>query len=171
MKNRSLVITLCLAGFAAGLVPAQAPPPPPPGPRAFGPGRGFGGPLSERRLAAQLNLTAEQQNKIHTALQEAQVLQQGMGQRERGLRTQLAAAVRAGNEAQIDSITQEMSQLNQQRSAIRAKSLAKVYGALTADQKTRIDRQLDGSLGVAQPRGPRRGGRGGPPAPPAPQQQ
>ena len=169
-------ILLPLAALVvAGLLPAQAPAPSPAGtpppPPAFGPRGGPGGLLSERRLTQQLGLTAEQQNKVHTAIEEGRVLQQGMAQKEGNARTRLATAVRAGNEAQIDSISQELAQLHQQRTAANAKAIAKVYGALTPDQKTRVEGQLNRALGVpglGGGRGPRRGTP--PPAPPAQQQ-
>src|SRR5262249_57200936 len=90
--------------------------------RRFGPG-GPGGPLLggrnvERRLTQHLGLNATQQNTLHTALQEQQVLSKGLADQTTNLRTQLAAAVRAGDEAKIDQITRDMSQVNQQRSAI-----------------------------------------------------
>jgi Spy/CpxP family protein refolding chaperone len=172
------------AVFLAGVLPAQTPapagtPPPPParGPRggfAGGFGGGLGGPLSERRLTQQLGLNAEQQNKVHTAIEEARVVQRGMAQKEGDANTRLATAVRAGNEAQIDSISQELAQLHQQRTASRAKTIAKVYATLTPDQKTRIEGELNRTLGVPGVRGPGPGGRGprrGPPPPPAPPQQ
>lgn len=173
--SRSLLLSLLLTGLCVGLLPGQNPPPPGPGgPRGFGPraGGGPGGPLSERRLARQLNLTAEQQNTIHTAMEESRVMQQGMAQKEGTLRTQLAAAVKAGNESQIDSISQDLAQLHQQRTAVQAKALAKVYGSLTADQKATVDTELSRAVGAPLPRGqrPRRGPQGTTPAP-APQQQ
>jgi Spy/CpxP family protein refolding chaperone len=142
MKTRVTLLSLCLAGLLA----AQPGPPPGPGPRGGRGQFGLGGPLSEKRLATALNLSAEQQNKIHTAFEEARVLQKGIAEKNATLRSQLAAAVKAGNEAQIDTVTQEMAQVHQQQTAIRAKSLAKVYASLNADQKTQIDRMLNREL-------------------------
>lgn len=128
-------------------------------------------------MTQQLGLTAEQQNKVHTAIEEARVVQQGMAPKEGDARTRLATAVRAGNEAQIDSISTELSQLHQQRTASQAKALAKVYATLTPDQRTRIEGELNRTLGVPGVRGPGpagaggRGPRRGPPPPPAPPQQ
>jgi Spy/CpxP family protein refolding chaperone len=157
----------------AGVLAAQTPTAPAAGSPAQPPARGprghFGGPLSERRLTQQLALNAEQQNKVHTAFEESRVAQQGMAQKEGDARTRLAAAVRTGNEAQIDSISTELSQLQQQRSAARAKTLSKVYATLTADQKTKIEGDLNRELGVPGPRG--RGPRRAPPAAPAAPQQ
>jgi len=166
----------------AGMLPAQtpsAPPagtPPPPPPHGRGPGGPFG-PLSERRLTQQLGLTAEQQNKVHTVLEESKVLQQGMGQKESDARTRLAAAVRSGDESQIDSVSTELSQVHQQRTAAQAKAWAKIYATLTPAQKTRVDGELNRAMGLPGGPGPGPGGRGprrGPPpggAPPAPPTQ
>jgi Spy/CpxP family protein refolding chaperone len=173
------IFLLPVAAFlAAAMLPAQAPPPAPPPPPARGPGGprlGLGGALSERRLTQQLGLNAEQQNKVHTAIEESRVVQQGLAQKEGDARTRLATAVRAGNEAQIDSISQELAQTHQQRIASQAKTLAKVYAALTPDQKTRVEAELNRALAVpgvgGLGRGPRLGARRGPPPPPAPPQQ
>lgn len=170
----------------AGILPAQtAPatagtPPPPPsgrGPGGFrgGPGDGFG-PLSEKRLTQRLGLTAEQQNAVHTAIEEGRVMQKGMAQKEGDARTRLATAVRAGDEAKIDSVSAEVSQLHQQRTAIQAKTWAKLYATLTPDQKTKIEGEMNRALGVPGGGGPGRGarprdGRRPPPPPPPPAQQ
>jgi Spy/CpxP family protein refolding chaperone len=181
MTNRSLLP--CAVLLLAAMLPGQTPQgaPPAAAPPARGPRGGFGlGPLSERRLTSQLGLTAEQQNKVHTVIAESSVQQQGLVTKEREIRTRLATAVKAGNEAQIDSVTQELSQVNQQRTAIHAKTVSKVYGALTAEQKAKVEPELSRSLGLPGPggprpgpRGPRRGGPGASPsaaAPPAAQQ-
>jgi Spy/CpxP family protein refolding chaperone len=152
-----MILGLCIG---AGLLAAQAPPP-------RGPGRPGGpdlfGPRAEQRLTRVLGLSAEQQNKVHTALQEQQVQSRGLADQAAALRGQLAVAVRAGDEAKIDQTTQDLARLNQQQAAIRAKTLAKIYGSLTADQKTQVEGMLDRTLGVPRARVRR--------APPAPVQQ
>jgi hypothetical protein len=136
-------------------------PPPTRGPRrapdgAFGLGRPWlGGPNAEQRLTARLNLNATQQNTVHTALEESKVILKGVAQQERDLRTQLSAAVRAGNSANIDQISQQLSAIHQQRTATEAKALSKIYASLNADQKAKIDPQLNRSLGAPGPRGAR----------------
>ena len=137
--------------FLAGLVSAQqAPPARPRGP-------GMGGPMSERRLTRLLNLNSEQQNKVHTAIEESRVMLQGTDQRERELRAQLATAVKGGDEAGIDRISQDLATVRQQRTAVQAKTMAKIYGSLNADQKALMERPLNRSLGIPgpRPRGPR----------------
>jgi hypothetical protein len=123
-----------------------------------GPGPGFGGlgdPNAEQRLTRQLGLNAEQQNRVHTVLQEQQVLTKGMSDRVRGLRTQLTAAIKAGDEGKIDTITQDLSRANQEQLAVQAKSWAKIYGTLNADQKARVDQTVSREFGVPGPRGRR----------------
>jgi Spy/CpxP family protein refolding chaperone len=144
-----------LALAVAGLVSAQQAPQPRPGFRGQRGSDGF-----EQRLTNRLGLNAVQQNQVHTALAEAAVQSQGMGQQMLALRAALTAAVKAGSEAQIDSVTQQISQLQQQQSAIRAKSMAKVYGSLTTDQKAKVGPNLELLMNQGPsfgPRPPRRG--------------
>ncbi len=169
MTSRCVWMAFSMAALAAA---QQAAPGPGPGlggglRGGFGPG-GFAGPMSERRLTRELNLNAAQQNTVHTALEEARVMLQGTAEQERDLRTQLATAVKSGDEASIDRISQGLANLQQQRIAVQAKAMAKISGSLNADQKTQIDRQLGRALGAQGPR-PRAGR--APQAPPAPPQQ
>src|SRR5947209_8254120 len=169
MKHTTSI--LCLGILGTTLTFAQQPPNPPrpPRPPRALDGRrpmdldrgGLTGPNAERRLTRVLGLNAEQQNKVHTALEEQRVQTQGLSTRSSDLRQQLAAAVRAGDESKIDQITRDLAQVNQQRSAIAAKTLAKVYGSLSADQKTRVDGALNRELNLP---GGGRLRRGGPPA-------
>jgi Spy/CpxP family protein refolding chaperone len=174
------VISLCLAGLAVAQTapaPGTAPRPRgrgPGGPDGRGPGGVFG-PNAEARLTKRLGLDATQQNTLHTALLSANVQQQGMKEKMAALRTQLGTAVRAGDEGAIEKTTQDISNLNQQRSSIQSKTLSKVYTSLRPDQRTKFEQQVNREMGVpGQPgqRGP--GGRGPRPArraPPAPAQQ
>ena len=170
--TKQLILSTGLAALMAGLLLGQAPGDAPrfkgkgngqgPGqgkmpPPMGGPGGVLDGPNAEQRLASVLGLTAEQQNKVHTAIEEQKVQTKGLGDMV-ALRNQLAAAVKAGDEGKIDQITQDMARLQQQRAAIQAKTMAKVYGALNADQKARMDATLDRQLGVRN-----RQGKGAPP--------
>ena len=162
MRLKSFLISVCLAALAVVMVSAQGP-----GPRAQGGIKGprqlkqgppplglldgplaLGGPNAERRLTRALDLNATQQNQVHTALEEQQVLLKGLPERAGELRTQLAAAVRGGDEGKIDQIARDLAQVAQQQTAIRAKTAAKIYGALNADQKARMDRALNRDLGL-----------------------
>jgi hypothetical protein len=185
---KTLAISLCLAGLAvAQTTPAPGTPGNAARPRGRGPGGpggpgrggpggpgGLFGPNAEARLTKQLSLDATQQNTLHTALLTAQVQQQGMKEKMATLQTQLAAAVKSGDEGSIDRVTQDISNLHQQQTAIHAKTLSKLYTSLRADQKTSLEPLVNRELGVpGHPgargpvgRGPRPGGRGkGPGAP------
>ncbi len=124
--------------------------------------------MTERRLTNQLGLDAVQQNKVHTAIEESRVAQQGMQQKMADLRTQLAAAVKAGNEANIDRISQDIAGIHQQQTAIHAKALSKIYASLNADQQPKFEQMMGRDLGVP---GPRRGPGPGPRKQPPPARQ
>lgn len=177
MFIRHAAICFCLTGLVVAQqtqTPAQ---PTAPGTRNGRGGRGFGpgfgpgelrleGPNVEQRLTKQLNLNATQQNTVHTVVEESKVILQGMDQKETGLRTQLATAVRSGDASKIDTLTQELSTIHQQRSATEAKAISKIYASLSSDQKAKIDPALNRTLGVP---GGRRGPRPAPPNGAAPQ--
>jgi Spy/CpxP family protein refolding chaperone len=136
MKIGSIALSL----LAAGLVVAQSPAPHP----RMGPpgGRNF-----EQRLATDLGLSAEQQNKVHTILAESNLVMQGSHQKMQDLHTALSAAIKSGNEAEIDRISQEVATVHQQQTAARAKSMAKIYSTLTADQKAKVGDNLQMLMG------------------------
>lgn len=119
----------------------------------------------EQRLAQRLNLSAGQQNSVHTARAESRVQSQGMNEKMRTLHTSLNTAIKAGNESQIDSITQEIATVHQQQTSINAKTTAKIYSTLTAEQKTKVGNRLEmlggeGGFGRGRGFGPGPGGRG-----------
>jgi Spy/CpxP family protein refolding chaperone len=158
-------VTLSL--FMAAAIWAQQPQPPA---RRGGPG-GRGAWDLETRLTNRLGLNATQQNTLHTALEEERTQTKGMMQQRHTLQQSLAGAIKSGNSDQIDSITQQMSTLDQQREAIHAKEMVKVYSALTADQKTKVGPNLEMLLGPGM-RGPAMGmGRAGRTPKPAQQNQ
>jgi Spy/CpxP family protein refolding chaperone len=191
MMMRSFVISLCLAGLGfSGLGQAQTAPAPgtpgnaprprgggPGGPGRGGPGGDLFGPNGEARLTKRLGLDATQQNTLHTALLSASVQQQGAKEKMAALRTQLAAAVKAGDEGSVDKATQDIATLNQQQAAVHAKTISKIYTSLRPEQKTKFEQQVNREVGVpGQPgqrglggRGPRPGRRA--PAAAAPAQQ
>ena len=160
-----ILTTLSVAALTAGLASAQSDPRPPRG-RGFGgppPGPGLGpgpggpgmGPgLNENRLNRALNLNATQQNQIHTAFQEAQVLMKGVPEKTAELNKQLSAAIKSGNEGEIDRITQDLARQHQMELAVRSKTLAKVYGALTPEQKAMLDQEIDRGPGMGRGPGP-----------------
>jgi Spy/CpxP family protein refolding chaperone len=136
----------------------------------------------EQRLAQHLNLSATQQNTIHTTRADARVQSKGLHERMGALNTSLTEAIKSGNEGQIDKISQDIASLHQQQTAIHAKTTARIYSTLTAEQKTKVGDRL-GMLGGEGPgfgpgfgrgpggpggQGPR--GRRGPAPAPVPQQ-
>jgi Spy/CpxP family protein refolding chaperone len=127
--------------LAAGALSAQ----PPASRHGFGPGPG---PRDfESRLTQNLGLNAEQQNKVHTIMAESRLTQQGTHQQMQTLQTSLTEAIKTGDEAKIDSITQQMGALHQQQTANHAKSMAKIYSSLTPDQKTKAGPNLELLMG------------------------
>jgi len=153
-----------------------AQPPQGAGPRGhFGPppdGTGPGGPNLEYRLTRSLSLTAEQQNKVHTAIEESHVQTKGMMEQMQNLHKALAAAVKSGDESQIEKASTDIANLHQQQTSIHGKTMAKVYAALTADQKTKVGPNLEMLMGPGV-RGPgmRRPPANGVVAPPKESQQ
>jgi hypothetical protein len=179
MSFRYVAVYLCFTGLIFAQQQTQPAGPGTRGGRAGrGPGPGFGpgklrleGRNVEQRLTKQLNLNATQQNTVHTAIEESKVILQGMDQKEAGLRTQLATAVRSGDTSKIDSLTQELSTIHQQRSATEAKGISKIYASLSSDQKAKIDPAVNRTLGVpGGRRGPRPARNGTAPPTPTPTQ-
>jgi Spy/CpxP family protein refolding chaperone len=169
MKIGFLAPSAFTALFAVGFALAQQAPPPRP---HFGPG---GPPRDlETRLTQHLGLTAVQQNAVHTIIAERQVATKGMREQMHTLHTALTAAIKAGNESQIEKANLEVETLHQQQTTIHAKSIAKIYAALTPAQQAKVGAHLEMLMDRGGP-GPR--GRMGPPpqgqarpAPPAQQQ-
>jgi Spy/CpxP family protein refolding chaperone len=148
MQVRHITLPLILTAVV------WAQPPQGPGPQ----GRGHGPEDFESRLTRHLGLNATQANTLHTALEEERTQTKGMMQQMHTLHTSLAEAVKAGNSEQIDSVTQQISSLEQQHRSIHAKQMSKVYSTLTADQKTKAGTHLEMLLGPGM--GPERHGPG-----------
>lgn len=173
---RSLVVSICATGLVlaqTATTPSTATPAPStgnlaPGGRGpnggLGPGRGPGGfgrgPVlegrnAEARLTKSLSLDATQQNTLHTILQSSQVQRKGLAEKARSLQTQMATAVKAGNESLIESLSKDLASLHEQETTIHAKALASFYGSLNDTQKAKIEPSLNRELGVPGPRGGR----------------
>ena len=84
------------------------------------------------------------------------------------LRGELDAAIKAGDTGKIDSLTPSIAQIEGQIGSIEAKAQAKIYGSLTADQKSKVD--AAGGVGRMMMMGGG-GGRRGPGGPPPPAAQ
>lgn len=176
MMLRSLIISICAAALALAQAPTPAPSAgtltPGRGPNGNfgqgrgpgrGPGQGFGrgldlyGRNAEARLTKQLSLNATQQNNLHTVIESAQVQRKGLAEKGRSTQKDLAAAVKAGNESLIESLSKDLENLHAQETTIHAKALASFYGSLNDTQKAKIEPSLNRELGIP---GPRTGGRG-----------
>lgn len=115
---------------------------------------------TELRLTRSLNLTAEQQNKLHTALAERKLAVQGNREKMQALHTAMTAAIKAGDENQMEKVSQDMAALHQQETVAHARTAAKIYSSLSADQKTKVGDHLQmlmggGGRGFGGPGGPR----------------
>jgi len=121
-------------------------------------GRRDPGQRLENILTRSLNLNSTQQNQVHTILADAQVQSQGSAAQLRTLRSSLIDAIKTNNTALIDSLTLQISQLEQPLEAIRSKAAAQIYAILTADQQTKVGNGLGLLMGGGFGRGMRRGG-------------
>jgi Spy/CpxP family protein refolding chaperone len=150
MKTFAFALSLLTAGFVSAQSPTPAPAP---GQRHHMRPAPAGSPddMLESRLTMRLGLNATQQNGVHTALAEARVQQNGMSTQMRTLHTQMLEAIKAGNTDQIDSISSQLSELHKQQTSIHAKTMAKIYGSLTADQKTKAGANLEMLMGHMGP--------------------
>jgi len=123
----------------------------------------------ERFLTRSLQLDASQQNQLHTFIEENRVATQSLRDQMPDLRKGLMEAIKANNTAQIDTLTTQMGNIEQQLSAARAKTAAKFYAVLNDAQKADLGARIGmlmggfGPGGFGGPMG--RGGRGpgGPP--------
>ncbi len=117
----------------------------------------------EQRLTHRLSLTAEQQNKVHTILAERDVIAKGSLEQAQALDASFTAAVKAGNEDQIERISQDIANLHQKQISLRGKTTAKIYAALSPTQQAMVGAKLELLMGRGFPPGP--GARRGPGAP------
>jgi Spy/CpxP family protein refolding chaperone len=137
MKNK-LIRVAAFGALATGMSFAQSGPPDPAQPappqqkaqRRAHPGR---------RMANYLNMSADQRAQARQILagakQEAAPLRQQMQQN----RQALAAAIKSGNDAQIDQITKAEAPVKAQLAAIHAHAMEKIYATLTPEQKAKAD--------------------------------
>jgi Spy/CpxP family protein refolding chaperone len=169
MKSRFIAFSLTASALMFAQQPqvAQQGPPPRPhmGQRGGPPNPEQGNLRFEQRLAQHLSLSAEQQNKVHTHLADSRVQSQGLHEKMGALNASLDAAIKSGDEGQIDRISQDIASLHQQQTAIHAKTTSKIYQSLTPEQKTKIGDDLGmlgggGGFGPGFGRGPGPQGRG-----------
>ena len=109
--------------------------------------------MRELRIAAALKLTDDQQTKIGAAFDEAATFRRDMVAKSTELRAHLETAVKSGDEATIDSVSHELADLLGEQIAFQAKTVARVYGVLTDEQRARLAAEVRRSLGVNRPHG------------------
>jgi Spy/CpxP family protein refolding chaperone len=91
------------------------------------------------RLSMRLKLTADQQNQARAIFKQSRADAKSLSPKLRNERVALRTAVKTDNEAQIDQILNQDSQLNAQARAIHAKAMAKFYQILSPEQKAKFD--------------------------------
>jgi Spy/CpxP family protein refolding chaperone len=91
------------------------------------------------RAATQLDLTDAQKQFAQSLFRENREAARPLMQQLREGREQMAAAVKANNDAEITRIANQQAQLTAQLHALQAKSLAKFYAQLTPEQKVKAD--------------------------------
>jgi len=101
----------------------------------------------ENMLTRTLNLNATQQGQVHTILADAQLSSQAIRDQLKPLRTSLLTAIKANNSAQIESLHQQISPLQQQLDVIHSKASAQIYAALSPDQQTKVGNAIGMLMG------------------------
>jgi Spy/CpxP family protein refolding chaperone len=139
MKKNLLTITAA-AALAAGMAFAQtSAPAPAPGPQQ-GQGRAWrhrG--MFRQRMARALNLTDAQKAQAKAIFQEAKQTAQPLRDQVKQTRQALSDAVKANDTAKIQSLSAQLGSLRGQLLTIRSEAMAKFYGTLNADQRTKVD--------------------------------
>ena len=101
----------------------------------------------ENMLTRALTLNATQQGQVHTILADAQVQSQGLRDQLKPLRSSLIGAIKANDNAQIESLQQQISPLQQQLDTIRSKAAAQIYAVLTPDQQAKVGNAIGMLMG------------------------
>jgi Spy/CpxP family protein refolding chaperone len=133
MKSSRFLLPFCVAGMLAAQTPAT--PQSAPASHARRAKTGM-----VQRLSARLSLTPDQQNQARAIFKQSRADASAFAPKLREERVALKAAVKSDNEAQIDRILNQNSQLNTQARANHAKAMAKFYQILTPAQKAQFDK-------------------------------
>ena len=91
------------------------------------------------RMATQLNLTDAQKTQAQGFMQEARASAKQFAPQLKQNHQALAAAVKAGNTADIERLSNQRGQLMGKMMAIHSEAFAKIYQTLTPDQRTKAD--------------------------------
>ena len=132
MKTR-LIQYAAVTALTTGLVFAQTPSP---SPQA---GRPNLVRLHMARIAQALNLSDAQKAQAKSIFQQARLTAQPVREQLKQNREALQAAIKSGNDAQIQSISQAQGSLLGQMVAIRSQAAVKFYALLTPEQRAKAD--------------------------------
>ncbi len=103
-------------------------------------------------MATALDLTAAQKEQAKSLLDSARQSAQPIRQQLKQSRAAMVAAIRAGDDAQIQQIANNQGVLEGQLNAIRGSSFAKVYALLNPQQKAKADQMYQNMKGMFQHR-------------------
>jgi Spy/CpxP family protein refolding chaperone len=135
--KRVLTGIAAAAIFAATFAIAQTATPP----TAAATGQGVRAKV-QRRLLQALDLTDAQKQQAKTIFQSARQTVQPLAEQLKQDRTALAAAVKAGDSAQIQQLSTAIGTLRGNVLAARSQAMAKLYALLTPDQKAKAEEFL-----------------------------
>jgi Spy/CpxP family protein refolding chaperone len=108
--------------------PAGGPPPPPP-------------PLMNEHLARELNLSDEQNAQVKAVFEAEHATMEGLMKKLDDLRERLRAATANGqfDEAQVRTLANQQGQTQADLIVEHERTKAKIYGLLTAEQRTKLE--------------------------------
>lgn len=122
------------AAFAGGMLLAAQEPGTQPANSAEQPQYGRGA-----RIARYLDLTAEQQAQAEAEFRAVRQSAQPIRRQLKQVRAAIFQAVRANDTAGIDRLSAQEANLKGQISAMRHEAFARIYGALTPEQRAKAD--------------------------------
>jgi Spy/CpxP family protein refolding chaperone len=96
-----------------------------------------------QRMTRQLELTETQQQFARDLFKQTKDQAKPVRDQLRDSRQKLHAAIKAGDEGEINRLTTEQAQLQAQVHALRAKAMSKFYAQLTPEQKTKADQMQE----------------------------
>jgi Spy/CpxP family protein refolding chaperone len=95
--------------------------------------------MVRQRLMQALNLTDDQKAQAKAIFQQARQSSQSVRDQLKQNGEALAAAVKANDTAQIQTLSAQQGTLRGQLLAIQSEAMAKFYNTLTPDQKAKAD--------------------------------
>ena len=98
-------------------------------------------------MASFLNLTDAQKTQAQGFLQEARESTKQLAPQLKENHQALAAAVKAGNTADIERLSAEKGSLTGKMTAIHSQAFAKIYQTLTPDQRAKADQMRENFRG------------------------